>query len=68
MNSRRHTITSLSIVLMAVTMMSVSVLGQSAYAGGGGMSLSVDCSGSTCDVSGTTDRSDEPVMLVESDE
>jgi predicted secreted protein with PEFG-CTERM motif len=48
---------------MAVTMMSVSVLGQSAYAGGGGMSLSVDCSGSSCDVSGTTDRSDEPVML-----
>ena len=63
MNSRRHTITSLSIVLMAVTMMSVSVLGQSAYAGGGGMSLSVDCSGSSCDVSGTTDRNDEPVML-----
>jgi len=48
---------------MAVTMMSVSVLGQSAYAGGGGMSLSVDCSGSSCDVSGTTDRNDEPVML-----
>ena len=63
MNSRRHTITSLSIVLMAVTMMSVSVLGQSAYAGGGGMSLSVDCSGSSCDVSGTSDRNDEPVML-----
>ena len=63
MNSRRHTITSLSIVLMAVTMLSVSVLGQSAYAGGGGMSLSVDCSGSSCDVSGTSDRNDEPVML-----
>ena len=63
MNSRRHTITSLSIVLLAVTMMSVSVLGQSAYAGGGGMSLSVDCSGSSCDVSGTSDRNDEPVML-----
>ena len=53
MNSRRHTITSLSIVLMAVTIMSVSVLGQSAYAGGGGMSLSADCSGSSCDISGT---------------
>ena len=63
MNSRRHTITSLSIVLLAVTIMSVSVLGQSAYAGGGGMSLSVDCSGSSCDVSGTSDRNDEPVML-----
>jgi len=49
---------------MAVTIMSVSVLGQSAYAGGGGMSLSVDCSGSTCDISGTTDRNNEPVMLV----
>ena len=68
MNSRRHTITSLSIVLMAVTIMSVSVLGQSAYAGGGGMSLSVDCSGSSCDVSGTTDRNDEPVMLVVSND
>jgi len=30
MNSRRHTITSLSIVLLAVTIMSVSVLGQNA--------------------------------------
>jgi predicted secreted protein with PEFG-CTERM motif len=68
MNSRRHTITSLSIVLMAVTMMSVSVLGQSAYAGGGGMSLSADCSGSSCDISGTTDRNDEPVMLVVSND
>ena len=67
MNSRRHTITSLSIVLLAVTIMSVSVLGQSAYAGGGGMSLSVDCAGSSCDVSGTTDRTNEPVMLVVSD-
>ena len=68
MNSRRHTITSLSIVLMAVTIMSVSVLGQSAYAGGGGMSLSVDCSGSSCDISGTTDRNNEPVMLVVSND
>ena len=66
MNSRRHTITSLSIVLMAVTIMSVSVLGQSAYAGSG-MSLSVECSGSSCDISGTTDRTNEPVMLVVSD-
>ena len=40
MNSRRHTITSLSIVLLAVTIMSVSGLGQNAYAGGAGMSLS----------------------------
>ena len=67
MNSRRHTITSLSIVFLAVTIMSVSAFGQDAFAGhggGSGMSLSVDCSGSSCDISGTTDRNDEPVMLV----
>ena len=63
MNSRRHTITSLSIVLLAVTIMSVSVLGQSAYAGGGGMSLSAECSGSTCDISGTTDRTDQDATM-----
>ena len=67
MNSRRHTITSLSIVLLAVTIMSVSAIGQNAYAGGAGMSLSADCSGSSCDISGTTDRTNEPVMLVVSD-
>ena len=64
MNSRRHTITSLSIVLLAVTIMSVSAIGQNAYAGGAGMSLSADCSGSSCDVSGTTDRSDQDVTMV----
>ena len=67
MNSRRHTITSLSIVLLAVTVMSVSGFSQDAFAGhggGAGMSLSADCSGSSCDISGTTDRADEPVMLV----
>ena len=63
MNSRRYTMTSLSIVFLALTIMSVSAIGQNAYAGGGGMSLSADCSGSTCDISGTTDRNDEPVML-----
>ena len=63
MNSRRHTITSLSIVLLAVTIMSVSVLGQSAYAGSG-MSLSADCSGSSCNISGTTDRNDQDVTVV----
>ena len=68
MNSRRHTITSLSIVLLAVTIMSVSAVGQNAYAGGAGMSLSVDCSGSTCDVSGTTDRSDQDVTMVVSND
>ena len=63
MNSRRYAMTSLSIVLLAVTIMSVSALGQNAY-DGAGMSLSADCSGSTCDISGTTDRTNEPVMLV----
>jgi len=64
MNSRRHTITSLSIVLLAVTIMSVSAIGQNAYAAGGGMSLSADCSGSSCAISGDTDRADQPVMVV----
>ena len=67
MNSRRHTITSLSIVFLAVTLMAVSVFGQNAYAGSG-MSLSVECSGSSCDISGTTDRNDEPVMLIVSND
>jgi len=64
MNSRRHTITSLSIVLLAVTIMSVSAIGQNAYVAGGGMSLSADCSGSSCDISGTTDRNDQDVTVV----
>ena len=63
MNSRRYTMTSLSIVLLAVTIMSVSALGQNVYAAGGGMSLSVDCSGSSCDISGTTDRNDQDVTV-----
>jgi len=64
MNSRRHTITSLSIVLLAVTIMSVSAIGQNAYASAGGMSLSADCSGSSCDISGTTDRNDQDETVV----
>ena len=44
------------IVLFTVTILSVSAIGQNAYAGSG-MSLSADCSGSVCDVSGTSDRS-----------
>ena len=64
MNSRRYTMTSLSIVLLAVTIMSVSALGQNVYAAGGGMSLSVDCSGSSCDISGTTDRNDQDVTMI----
>jgi len=64
MNSRRYTMTSLSIVFLALTIMSVSAIGQNAYAGGAGMSLSADCSGSTCDISGTTDRNDQDVTVV----
>jgi len=64
MNSRRYTMTSLSIVFLALTIMSVSALGQNAYAAGGGMSLSADCSGSSCDISGTTDRNDQDVTVV----
>jgi len=63
MNSRRYTMTSLSIVFLALTIMSVSAIGQNAYAGSG-MSLSADCSGSTCDVSGTSDRSNLDVAIV----
>ena len=62
MNSRRYTMTSLSMVFLALTIMSVSTFGQNAYAGS--MTLSVDCSGSTCDVSGTSDRSDLDVAIV----
>jgi len=64
MNSRRYTMTSLSIVLLAVTIMSVSALGQNAYAGGSGMSLSAEGSGATIAVSGTSDRSDLDVTIV----
>jgi predicted secreted protein with PEFG-CTERM motif len=56
--------TSLSIVFLALTIMSVSAIGQNAYAAGGGMSLSADCSGSSCDINGTTDRNDEDVTVV----
>jgi len=56
--------TSLSIEYLALTIMSVSAIGQNAYAAGGGMSLSADCSGSSCDISGTTDRNDQDVTVV----
>ena len=64
MNSRRYTMTSLSIVLLAVTIMSVSALGQNVYAAGPGLSLSADCSGSSCDISGTSDRTDQDATMV----
>ena len=64
MNSRRYTMTSLSIVFLAVTIMSVSALGQNVYAEGAGMSLSAEGSGDTIAVSGTSDRSDLDVTVV----
>ena len=68
MNSRRYAMTSLSIVLLAVTIMSVSALGQNVYAVGAGMSLSADGSGDTIDVSGTSDRSDLDVTITVSND
>jgi len=62
MNSRRYTMTSLSIVFLAVAMISVSALSQNAYAAG--MSLSADGSGDTIAISGTSDRSDFDVTIV----
>ena len=64
MNSRRYAMTSLSIVFLALTIMSVSAIGQNAYAAGAGMTLSAECSGSSCDVSGTTDRNDQDATMV----
>ena len=64
MNSRRYTMTSLSIVFLALTIMSVSAIGQNAYAAGPGMSLSAEGSGDTIAVSGTSDRSDLEVTIV----
>jgi len=52
------------IVLFTVAILSVSAIGQNAYAAGGGMSLSADCSGSSCNISGTTDRNDQDVTVV----
>jgi len=63
MNSRRHTITSLSIVLLAVTIMSVSAIGQNAYAAAG-MSLSAEGSGAIVAISGGTDRTDQDATMV----
>jgi predicted secreted protein with PEFG-CTERM motif len=60
--------TSLSIVLLAVTIMSVSALGQNVYAAGAGMSLSAEGSGDTIAVSGTSDRSDLDVTITVSND
>ena len=63
MNSRRYTMTSLSIVFLAVAMISVSALSQNAYAASG-LSLSADGSGDTIAISGTSDRNDLDVTIV----
>ncbi len=69
MNSRRYAMTSLSIVFLAVAIISVSALGQNAYAmhhgaSGPGLSISADGSGDTIAVSGHSDRSDLDVTIV----
>ena len=73
MNSRRYTMTSLSIVFLAVAIISVSALGENAYAmhhgaSGPGLSLSADGSGDTIAVSGHSDRSDLDVTIVVSND
>jgi len=67
MNSRGRTMTSISMVFLAVTILSVSALGQNAYAAQG-ISLNVDAdydSGSIS-ISGDTDRSDDVIIVIKS--
>ena len=69
MKSTIRSFTQLSIVLLAVTIMSVSVLGNSAYsdhvAGSGGTIDVVAAEGSnTINISGTTDKSNEVIIKV----
>ena len=69
MKFSRYSFTQLSMVLLAVTIMSVSVLGNSAYSdhvvGSGGTIDVVAAEGSnTISISGTTDRSDEVIVKV----
>ena len=63
MNSRRRTITSISMVFLAVTILSVSALGQNAYAA---MSLSVDADydNGSISISGDTDRTGDVTIKV----
>ena len=64
MNSRRYTMTSLSIVFLAITMITVSGLGQNAYASGMSLSVDADYAGGSISVSGDTDRSGDVSILV----
>jgi len=63
MNSRRRTMTSISMVFLAVTILSVSALGQNAYAA---MSLSVDADydNGSISISGDTDRTGDVTIKV----
>jgi len=64
MNSRRYTMTSLSIVFLAITMVTVSGLGQNAYAAGMSLSVDADYASGSISISGVTDRSDDVTILV----
>ncbi|SVD87306.1 uncharacterized protein METZ01_LOCUS440160, partial [marine metagenome] len=66
MNSRRYTVTSIAIAFMAVTLLSVPGFGGSAYAVGVGMSISADANAGSHSImiSGTTDRSNDVVIIV----
>ena len=64
MNSRRYTMTSLSIVFLAITMVTVSGLGQNVYAAGLSLSVDADYTGGSISVSGDTDRSGDVSILV----
>jgi len=65
MNSRRRTMTSISMVFLAVTILSVSALGQNAYAASG-ISLNVDADydNGSISISGDTDRSGDVSIKV----
>ena len=67
MNSRRRAMTSISMVFLAVTILSVSVLGQNAYAAGMSLNVDADFSGGSISVSGDTDRSDAVTIKVNSE-
>ena len=66
MNSRRYTVASIAIAFMAVTLLSVPGFGGSAYAVGVGMSVSADANAGSHSImiSGTTDRSNDVVIIV----
>jgi len=56
--------TSLSIVFLAITMITVSGLGQNAYAAGMSLSVDADYASGSISVSGDTDRSGDVSILV----